>query len=128
VAKAPPPPAAALPKTALPVAKSPPPAAAAKAPPVAAKTPPIVTKPAATAPAPAKKAGTVQLGAFSSLEKANAAWAGLASKPVLAGYAKRILVVESDGKTLYRLRASGGDAAQTCRNLKAAGLPCTVIE
>ena len=127
VTKVAPPPAAALPKAAPPVAKAPAPAAT-KAPPAATKPPPVVTKPAATAPAAAKKAGTVQLGAFSSLEKANAAWAGMASKPVLAGYAKRILVVESDSKTLYRLRASGGDAAETCRNLKAAGAPCTVIE
>ena len=38
------------------------------------------------------------------------------------------LVVEADGKTLYRLRASGGDPAELCRSLKAAGAPCTVIE
>jgi cell division septation protein DedD len=129
-----PPPAAAVPKTAPPVAKIAPPAAktappaATKAPPAATKAPPAAIKPAATASIPARKAGTVQLGAFSSLEKANAAWAGMASKPALAGFAKRILLVESDGKTLYRLRASGGDATETCRSLKAAGAPCTVVE
>ena len=136
VPKAAPPPAATLPKAAPPLAKAPPPAAikagpvaAIKAgPPTAIKAGPVAAKPAATPPPAAKKAGTVQLGAFSSLEKANAAWAGMATKPVLAGFARRSLVVEADGKTLYRLRASGGDAAETCRSLKAAGAPCTVVE
>jgi len=77
---------------------------------------------------PAKKSGLAQLGAFSSAEKANAAWASLAARPALGGFTRRITVVESDGKTLYRLRASGGDAAELCRSLKAAGAPCTVIE
>lgn len=128
MAAAPPAPVAeAVPKIALPPQKTAPPVAKT-APPVAKIAPPAATKPAATAPVPAKKAGTVQLGAFSSLEKANAAWAGMASKPALAGFAKRVLLVETDGKTLYRLRASGGDAAETCRSLKAAGAPCTVVE
>jgi cell division septation protein DedD len=127
--------ATAAPKAAAPVAKPPAPAAPKSLP----TAPPPATKPAVAAPAPAakaaapapvpgKKAGTVQLGAFSSLEKANAAWGNLAGKPALAGFSKRILVVESDGKTLYRLRASGGDAAETCRRLKAAGDVCTVVE
>jgi cell division septation protein DedD len=127
MAPAPPAPVAeAVPKIALPPAKSAATVATKPAPPAPTKVPPAATKPAA--PAPAKKSGTVQLGAFSSLEKANAAWAGMATKPALAGFAKRILLVESDGKTLYRLRASGGDAAETCRSLKAAGAPCTVVE
>lgn len=135
MAPAPPAPVAeAVPKIALPPMKSAATVAPKSAPPVAKTTPPVAkiappaaTKPAAT-PNPAKKAGTVQLGAFSSIEKANAAWAGMASKPALAGFAKRVLLVETDGKTLYRLRASGGDAAETCRSLKAAGAPCTVVE
>ena len=100
-----------------------------KAPPPTLKAPPLpAPKLAAIVPDPAKKPGTVQLGAFSSSEKADAAWAGLARKPALAGFAKRVLVVENDGKTLYRLRASGGDADELCRNLQAAGAPCTVIK
>ena len=122
-------------KTPPPALKNPPPALkivsvpSPKAPPPALKAPPLpAPKLAAIVPDPAKKPGTVQLGAFSSSEKADAAWAGLARKPALAGFAKRVLVVENDGKTLYRLRASGGDAAELCRNLQAAGAPCTVIK
>ena len=122
-------------KTPPPALKNPPPALkivsvpSPKAPPPTLKAPPLpAPKLAAIVPDPAKKPGTVQLGAFSSSEKADAAWAGLARKPALAGFAKRVLVVENDGKTLYRLRASGGDAAELCRNLQAAGAPCTVIK
>lgn len=122
-------------KTPPPALKNPPPALkivsvpSPKAPPPALKAPPSpAPKLAAIVPDPAKKPGTVQLGAFSSSEKADAAWAGLARKPALAGFAKRVLVVENDGKTLYRLRASGGDADELCRNLQAAGAPCTVIK
>ncbi len=134
-----PPPALKTPPPALknppPALKNPPPALkivpvpSPKAPPPALKAPPLpAPKLAAIVPDPAKKPGTVQLGAFSSSEKADAAWAGLARKPALAGFAKRVLVVENDGKTLYRLRASGGDADELCRNLQAAGAPCTVIK
>jgi cell division protein FtsN len=72
------------------------------------------------------KAGSVQLGAFSSEEKANAVWAGLAGKYGLSG--KRIIAVESGGKTLYRLRAVSGDPAATCTKLKAAGDACAIVE
>ena len=122
-------------KTPPPALKNPPPTLkivsvpSPKAPPPTLKAPPLpAPKLAAIVPDPAKKPGTVQLGAFSSSEKADAAWAGLARKPALAGFAKRVLVVENDGKTLYRLRASGGDADELCRNLQAAGAPCTVIK
>ena len=76
-------------------------------------------------PAPAKKSGTVQLGAFSTPEKANDAWARLAPKHGLSG--KRVVAVEVNGQTLYRLRASG-DSAQICAKLKAAGDACAVVE
>lgn len=97
----------------------------AKATPTLAQSP---SNPAQNLANPAKKSGIAQLGAFSSVEKANAAWAALVARPALGGFARRIMIVESDGKTLYRLRASGGDAAELCRSLKAAGAPCTVIE
>lgn len=103
-----------------------------KAAPIPAKATPTLAQspsnPAQNLANPAKKSGIAQLGAFSSVEKANAAWAALAARPALGGFARRIMIVESDGKTLYRLRASGGDAAELCRSLKAAGAPCTVIE
>jgi cell division protein FtsN len=102
-----------------------PPAKAAQTPVTAAQTPANAAQNPAN---PAKKSGLAQLGAFSSVEKANAAWASLAARPALGGFTRRITVVESDGKTLFRLRASGGDAAELCRSLKAAGAPCTVIE
>lgn len=97
----------------------------------------VATKPAADPPKPAptpapapatKKSGTVQLGAFSSEEKANAAWASLAAKHGLAGFSKRVIPIESNGKTLYRLRGSGGDSAGICQKLKAAGDACAVVE
>ena len=124
-----PPPAAAKPAVIAPAPLAKPALVPAK--PVAAApktTTPAAAKPAPPEPSPAKKPGTVQLGAFSSVEKANAAWAGLATKPGLGGFTKRIMLVESDAKTLYRLRASGGDAAELCRSLKAAGAVCTVVE
>ena len=89
----------------------------------------VVADPPKPAPAPAtKKSGTVQLGAFSSEEKANAAWASLAAKHGLAGFSKRVIAIESNGKTLYRLRGSGGDSSGICQKLKAAGDACAVVE
>jgi cell division protein FtsN len=88
----------------------------------AAKPDPTAQKPEA---APAKKPGTAQLGAFSTPEKANEAWARLAPKHGLSG--KRVIAVEANGHTLYRLRASG-DSAQICAKLKAAGDACAVVE
>ncbi len=112
------------PKPAIPAPK---PAAAAVAAPavVNPKTPEI---PAKTAAPPVKKASTAQLGAFSSAEKADAAWAALAGKPGMAGFGKRVVRIESNGQTLYRLRASGGDATALCASLKAAGQPCAIVE
>lgn len=82
-------------------------------------------KPAVAKPV-AGKAGTVQLGAFSSPEKAENAWAAMAGKAGLAG--KTISAVERDGKTLYRLRGSSSDTAAACAALKAGGNPCSVVE
>jgi cell division protein FtsN len=94
---------------------------------VAVPPPPPAPAPAKPADAkPAAKAGSVQLGAFSSEEKANAVWAGLAGKHGLSG--KRIIAVESGGKTLFRLRAASGDPAATCAKLKAAGDACAIVE
>lgn len=92
-----------------------------------------VPKPAAEPPKPApalaaKKPGTVQLGAFSSEEKANAAWAKLADRNVLAGFSKRIIAIENNGKTLYRLRGTGGNSSETCQKLKTSGDACAVVE
>jgi hypothetical protein len=101
--------------------------APAKPAPVAKPTPakPLASAPEAPAAKPAK-AGSVQLGAFSSEEKANAVWAGLAGKHGLSG--KRIIAVESGGRMLYRLRAASADPAATCAKLKAAGDACAAVE
>lgn len=119
------PPPVATPKPTAPGAAPAPKPAPAK--PLVAVPPPVA--PPAANPAdtkPATKAGNVQLGAFSSEEKANAVWAGLAGKHGLSG--KRIIAIESGGKTLYRLRAASGDPAATCAKLKAAGDACAIVE
>jgi hypothetical protein len=84
-------------------------------------------QPAPTPPAPA--AGpTVQLGAFSSEASANRAWAALAGRfRYLAPLSHGIVPVQVNGRSLYRLRASGPGAADICRRLQAAGETCTPI-
>ena len=89
-------------------------------------TPAASAPPPAPAPPAAAKAGSIQLGAFSSPEKADAAWAQIAGKHGLSG--KRVIAVTSGDKTLYRLRAASGDPAATCAKLKAAGDACAVVE
>ncbi len=99
-------------------------AAAATGPQPADQPPVTEAQPVRTRPA-----HTVQLGAFSTPEKAEAAWAAAAAKsPRLAGKRKQVVAVEAGGKTLYRLRATGPDAAGLCDELKAAGLACTVVD
>ena len=89
--------------------------------PVIATARPVIAPPTATA-----KPGIIQLGAFSTEEKASAVWAGLAGKHGLSG--KRITAIESGGKTLYRQRASSADPAATCARMKAAGDACAAVE
>lgn len=78
--------------------------------------------------APYPTRGAAQLGAFSNEAKADAAWAALAAKGVLGGYQKRVIRLENGDKTLWRLRASGGDAAALCSKLRASGDACSVVE
>jgi cell division septation protein DedD len=109
--------APAAPATPTPVAKAPPKPAAKPTP-----------APAAT-PAPSGGgSGTIQLGAFSSQAKANAAWKNLAGRfSFLSGLTQSVVPVQSGDKTLYRLRASGGDARDICGRLRTAGESCSVI-
>jgi hypothetical protein len=37
------------------------------------------------------------------------------------------VAVQSGGRTLHRLRASGPDSANICRRLQAAGEACTLV-
>jgi cell division septation protein DedD len=86
------------------------------------------TPPKNPAETPKPAGGAAQLGAFSSEAKADAAWAGLAAKGMLGGYQKRVIRFDAGDKTLWRLRASGGDAAVLCSKLRAGGDACSVVE
>ena len=128
--------------TALP---APPPArtssATPKPQPVPAPVPLPVPQPkpaAAPAPAPAAASAAsgrylLQLGAFSSVERANSGWSQYSRQfNQLAGLSADIQSVAVNGKTLYRLRAarvsSRGQADQICSAIKAGGVPCIVVD
>ena len=84
-------------------------------------------------PAPPGGAGFgVQLGAFSSAERANAEWKKLQGEAAgtLDGLEPRVVVGESGGKTIYRLQAEVRDEAQAraiCGGLKVANKPCVPV-
>ena len=95
---------------------------------------PVTEAPAAPAEAaPSAASGTVvQLGAFSSGAKAEAAWKALTARfGSLAAMTKIIIPVTSAaGGSLYRLRAgaaSPADAKTMCQALRVAGENCVVI-
>ncbi len=74
----------------------------------------------------------VQLGAFSSAERANAEWKKLQGEAAgtLDGLEPRVVVGESAGKTIYRLQAEVRDEAQAraiCGGLKVANKPCVPV-
>ncbi|SDC72515.1 Sporulation related domain-containing protein [Sphingomonas sp. YR710] len=101
------------------------------APPVAKPAPPK-PKPVTVAPEPVavppSGGSTVQLGAFSTEAKANAAWKTLSARfSFLQGLSQSVAPVKSGDKTLYRLRAGGGSARDVCAKLRTAGESCTVI-
>jgi sporulation related protein len=92
---------------------------------------PGVAPPAATS-AVAESSYGVQLGAFSSAERANAEWNKLkADAPgTLDGLEPRVVVGEAAGKTIYRLQAEVRDEAQAraiCGGLKVANKPCVPV-
>jgi cell division septation protein DedD len=101
------------------------------APPVAKPVPPKpkpVTVGSEPAAAPSSGGSTVQLGAFSTEAKANAAWKALSARfSFLQGLSQSVAPVKSGDKTLYRLRAGGGAARDICAKLRTAGESCTVI-
>ena len=86
-----------------------------------------------TAQPPATDSGYgVQLGAFSSAERANEEWKKLQGDTagLLDGLSPRVVVGESAGKTLYRLQAEVRDEAQAraiCGGLKVAKKPCVPV-
>jgi len=110
-------------------------ASAAAAPPAAAGTPAGEAAAVPEAP-PAGAAGSsgfgVQLGAFSSADRANAEWKKLQSEAsgTLDGLEPRVVVGESGGKTIYRLQAEVRDEAQAraiCGGLQVAKKPCVPV-
>lgn len=83
-------------------------------------------------PPPVTAGYGVQLGAFSSSERANDEWKKLAasSAGTLDGLSPRVVVGEAGGKTIYRLQAEVRDEAQAravCGGLKAANKPCVPV-
>ncbi|MDB5738131.1 MAG: hypothetical protein JWO65_1799 [Sphingomonas bacterium] len=119
-----------------PAAPTPTPAAPAPAPVVAAKPAAKPVEVAVKTPAPAPVAAApvvggsqVQLGAFSSEAKANAAWKAMSGRfAVLTPLAKSVVPAEVNGKTMYRLRAGAGkQASDVCAKLKVAGETCLVV-
>jgi len=124
-----------------PIEKKPVPPEPAKPKPEATKAAPVpkpepvkvapAPKPAPPTPQAAGGSVTVQLGAFSSTATADQVWGKLAGRvPALGGLAKSVQSVESGGKTLYRLRASGiaaAEASALCSKVQAAGEQCAVV-
>jgi len=83
-------------------------------------------------PPPVTAGFGVQLGAFSSAERANEEWKKLAasSAGTLDGLNPRVVVGEAGGKTIYRLQAEVRDEVQAravCGGLKAANKPCVPV-
>jgi hypothetical protein len=107
------------------------------APPSPAPAAPAGGEGAATPEAPPEpEAGSggfgVQLGAFSSPERANAEWKKLQAEAggTLDGLEPRVVVGETAGKTIYRLQAEVRDEAQAraiCGGLKVANKPCVPV-
>ena len=74
----------------------------------------------------------MQLGAFSSAERANAEWNKLKSEAAgtLDGLEPRVVVGESGGKAIYRLQAEVRDEVQAraiCGGLQVAKKPCVPV-
>ncbi len=102
--------------------------------PGAAGAGPDLPQPGVTPPADVSQSSGfgVQLGAFSTAERANAEWTKLqsAASSTLDGLSPRVVVGEASGKPIYRLQAEVRDEAQAravCGGLKAAEKACVVI-
>jgi hypothetical protein len=96
--------------------------------------PPVAGAPAerASPPDAGGSAFGVQLGAFSSAERANEEWRKLQAEAggTLDGLAPRVVVGEASGKTIFRLQAEVRDEAQAraiCGGLKVANKPCVPL-
>jgi cytoskeletal protein RodZ len=100
-------------------------------------TQPKQPAPAPAAPAPTQQqpaapaaggGATVQLGAFPNGAAAERAWKALSGRfAYLAPLTHSVVVANVNGKTYYRLRASGPGAAGICARLKVAGEQCLKV-
>ncbi len=92
---------------------------------------PAASKPGGAPAAPASGEVGVQVGAFSSKDKAEAAWTQLGGKAggALSGVSHRVVQGTAEAGTIYRLQAVAPDAGAAqalCGKLKAAGISCQV--
>lgn len=125
------------PKTAAPKPAPAPAAAPKPAPATSAKPAPAVKPAPAPKPAPAAKPAAaggyrVQLGAFSSVDKANSEWQRLKGKYAaqLGSLSPSVVPVDASAGKLFRLQAQVADEARaraTCGALTAAGQACVVV-
>jgi len=81
---------------------------------------------------PASGGYGVQLGAFSSAERANEEWKKLqaGAAGLLDGLSPRVVVGEAQGKAIYRLQAEVRDEVQAraiCGGLKVEKKPCVPV-
>jgi hypothetical protein len=108
-----------------PVKQAPAPVAASPKAPTPAPATPKQTHPA---PAPAASGPTIQLGAFSSQALANNAWKTMSGRfSYLAPLSHNVTTTNVNGRTFYRLRASGPGAGNVCGRLRAAGEICQPV-
>ena len=104
------------------------------APPDAVMEPPAEPAPGSAEPTPSigPSGYGVQVGAFSSADRANAEWTRLKvdAAGLLDGLEPRVVVGETDGRSIYRLQAEVRDEAQAraiCGGLKSANKPCVPV-
>jgi hypothetical protein len=93
------------------------------------KAPAPTNAPATTATPPAAGGGTIQLGAFPDGASAEKAWKAMSGRfAYLAPLSHSVVSANVNGKTWYRLRASGPGAAGVCGRLKVAGENCLKVD
>jgi hypothetical protein len=119
----------AVPET--PVTAQPKAPAAAPREPVKAVPPAAAPAPKAATPAPpaAGPGGTIQLGAFPNGATAEKAWKALSGRfAYLAPLNHSVVSAQVNGRTWYRLRASGAGAGNVCGRLRVAGEACLKVD
>jgi hypothetical protein len=106
-----------------PSASQPAPKAAPKAGPAPA------AEPILKAPPPTNAGPSIQLGAFPNAASAEKAWKALAGRfTYLAPLSHSVVSANVNGRTWYRLRASGAGAAGICGRLRVAGEDCLKVD